>query len=246
MSIPIPQITPLGDSGLLLLFDNSGEAAAAARCLNGAKPDWLLDAVPAYAALSVVYEPYRLNRLLRSGRLRLPDNHGQEGLLHAAAESAVLQMLGSNEWKGLSEQGRVVQVPVVYGGSGGPDLGSCAARAEMRPEQFIEAHAAAVYTVAMIGFMPGFPYMTGLPERLAQPRREAPRQRVPAGSIAVAGNQTGIYPFDSPGGWQIIGRTALQLFNLGTGSPTLLQAGDNVRFIPVQSSQAGWEEVSGR
>ncbi|CAM4337157.1 5-oxoprolinase subunit PxpB [Paenibacillus tarimensis] len=242
----IPQITPLGDSGLLLLFDNPGEAAAAAGCLTRAKPDWLLDAVPAYAALTVVYEPYQLNRLLRSGRLRLPAEREQEGLLYAAAAAAVRQVLGSDILRSISEQKRVVEVPVVYGGDSGPDLDSCAARAGMRPEQFIEAHAEAVYTVAMIGFMPGFPYMTGLPERLAQPRRTTPRQRIPAGSVAVAGNQTGIYPFESPGGWQIIGRTSMQLFKFLADSPTRLQAGDTVRFVPVPAAQAGRDEVSGR
>ena len=107
------------------------------------------------------------------------------------------------------------------------------ARAGLSSEAFIAAHAGGEYTVALIGFMPGFPYMSGLDEALEQPRRSTPRARVPAGSVGIAGGQTGIYPFDSPGGWQIIGRTPLRMFNPETRPPSLLRAGDRVRFVPV-------------
>jgi allophanate hydrolase subunit 1 len=134
--------------------------------------------------------------------------------------------------------GRTIEIPVQYGGEYGPDLAECAARAGMDESAFAAAHASCAYSVAMIGFMPGFPYLAGMDESLAQPRKAQPRPHVPAGSVGIAGMQTGIYPFASPGGWQIIGRTSMRLFDPEAEQPAVLRAGDQVRFVPVQELDA--------
>ena len=136
------------------------------------------------------------------------------------------------------EAGRVVEVPVVYGGDAGPDLASIANDAGLTPEAVVARHASRAYRVFMLGFLPGFPYMAPVDEAIAAPRRPAPRARVPAGSVGIAGQQTGIYPRESPGGWQIIGRTPLELFDVGKTPPALLAPGDTVRFVPVESDRA--------
>jgi KipI family sensor histidine kinase inhibitor len=128
-----------------------------------------------------------------------------------------------------------VEIPVVYGGESGPDLMLVAEHAGMSPDEVILRHSAADYPVYMMGFTPGFPYLGGMDPRLAVPRLDTPRSRVPAGSVGIAGEQTGIYPLDSPGGWRIIGRTPLRLFDLEADPPCLLAPGDEVRFIPVKA-----------
>lgn len=128
---------------------------------------------------------------------------------------------------------RVVEIPVAYGGEHGPDLDEAAALAGLPACEIASRHAAADYRVAFIGFVPGFPYLRGLPAELALPRRAAPRTRVPAGSVGIGGAQTGIYPLESPGGWRIIGRTPLALFAADRSPAALLAAGDRVRFRPV-------------
>lgn len=127
---------------------------------------------------------------------------------------------------------RHVDIPVIYGKAAGPDLSSLADTVGLTPRQVIEAHSAECYTVFFIGFQPGFPYLSGLAPRLACPRHKTPRLSVPAGSVGIAGSQTGIYPLTSPGGWQIIGQTSCQLFNVQREKPFLLSPGDTVRFIP--------------
>lgn len=127
--------------------------------------------------------------------------------------------------------GRHIEIPVYYGGSHGPDLGDVAAFHGITPEEVVRRHTEPVYTVFMMGFQPGFPYLGGLPEHLHTPRRAVPRTQVAAGSVGIGGAQTGVYPFASPGGWQIIGHTAQPLFDAAQYPPTLLAAGDTVRFV---------------
>jgi len=124
------------------------------------------------------------------------------------------------------------EIAVEYGGAGGPDLQVLAAQAGMAPHFFINSHAAVEYTVAFLGFQPGFPYLRGLPECLHAPRRASPRVHVAAGSVAIGGAYCGIYPAGGPGGWQIIGRTAAVLFDPAREAPALLMPGDHVRFVP--------------
>ncbi|MDA1183215.1 MAG: 5-oxoprolinase subunit PxpB [Acidobacteria bacterium] len=132
--------------------------------------------------------------------------------------------------------GKAIDVPVVYGGKAGPDLAEVAAFAGCSPDEVIERHAATTYRVCMLGFLPGFAYMASVDTTIAAPRHATPRLRVPAGSVGIAGLQTGIYPRESPGGWQIIGRTALDLFDPDRTPPALFAPGDRVRFIPTDGA----------
>ena len=128
---------------------------------------------------------------------------------------------------------RLVEIPVCYGGAYGPDLEDVARHTGLSPGQVMERHASAEYRVYFLGFSPGFPYLGGMPTELTTPRLPAPRKRVPAGTVAIGGAQTGIYSVESPGGWRLIGRTGLPLFDAAQNPPALLQMGDRVRFVPV-------------
>jgi KipI family sensor histidine kinase inhibitor len=132
----------------------------------------------------------------------------------------------------LEPESRLIEIPVTYGGSGGPDLAHVARHAELSEKQVVELHAAQDYVVWFIGFQPGFAYLGGMAEALATPRRAEPRLLVPAGTVGIGGAQTGIYPLATPGGWQLIGHTPLTLFDAQRAEPALLRPGDSVRFVP--------------
>nr|WP_255585040.1 5-oxoprolinase subunit PxpB [Leclercia adecarboxylata] len=136
------------------------------------------------------------------------------------------------ESEALEPDSRAIEIPVVYGTAAGPDLGEVARHAGLTEKQVVELHSSADYVVWFLGFQPGFPYLGGLPEQLATPRRAEPRLQVPAGSVGIGGSQTGIYPLATPGGWQLIGHTSLPLFDPARDEPVLLRPGDTVRFIP--------------
>lgn len=131
----------------------------------------------------------------------------------------------------------VVQIPVVYGGEEGPDLEIVAEYAGLTPQEVIELHTSVIYPVGMIGFAPGFPYLSGLPEAIHAPRKTTPRSTIPAGSVGIAGGQTGVYSISTPGGWQIIGRTTTALFLPDQQPPSLVQAGDAIQFVAVERGE---------
>ncbi|MBD0380026.1 5-oxoprolinase subunit PxpB [Paenibacillus sedimenti] len=135
------------------------------------------------------------------------------------------------------EPHRVVEIPVCYGGLYGPDLEEVAFYHGISAEEVIHRHTSQVYPVYMIGFAPGFPYLGGMDERIATPRKKVPRERIPAGSVGIGGSQTGIYSLETPGGWNLIGRTPLALFQPKASNPTLLNVGDRVRFVPITGEQ---------
>lgn len=137
----------------------------------------------------------------------------------------------------MSYPSRRIEIPVHYGGTDGRDLDEVARHAGLAPEEVVRLHRAGEYTVYFLGFLPGFAYLGGMDERLATPRRKEPRLAVPAGSVGIGGEQTGIYPSVSPGGWQLIGRTSLQLFDPARKPPSLLLPGDTVRFVSVGEGQ---------
>ena len=230
-TVPAWTVLPLGDSALLLKRGQSASAppltppqlARLADWLREQAGGWIADCAPAYDSVAVYPE-----------LKRMPPRWFEEDGRHVLARAA--------EW--LAERAkrfrppaaadfRVVEVPVRYGGADGPDLKEAAARSGLSERRFIELHASAEYEVAMIGFAPGFPYLQGLPEPLAQPRKPTPRVRVPAGSVGIAGRQTGIYPIDSPGGWQIVGRTPMRLFRPEADPPFPIRPGDRVKFVPI-------------
>lgn len=168
---------------------------------------------PAFASVLVDFDPRRRS--------------------HAEIESLIRQSVAAPETATPAE-GRLIEIPVVYGGESGPDLEDVARHTGFSAERVIELHASAEYRVYFLGFSPGFPYLGGMPAELATPRLPAPRKRVPAGSVAIGGAQTGIYSVESPGGWRLIGRTDLRLFDAAAEPPALVQMGDRLRFVAVR------------
>jgi len=151
----------------------------------------------------------------------------------------LLEALGAAWCKSnaVSVSSRRIEIPVHYGGPAGPDLDEVARHTGLSREEVVRLHNAGEYTVYFLGFLPGFAYLGGMDGRLATPRRKEPRLAVPAGSVGIGGEQTGIYPSVSPGGWQLIGRTSLQLFDPARDPPSLLLPGDTVRFVNVGQDQ---------
>ncbi|MGV3465566.1 MAG: 5-oxoprolinase subunit PxpB, partial [Heyndrickxia sp.] len=143
-------------------------------------------------------------------------------------------------------ESRVVEIPVCYGGDFGPDLETVASMNGLSTEEVIQIHSSAEYTVYMIGFAPGFPYLGGMSEKIATPRLPSPRLKIPERTVGIAGNQTGVYPIETPGGWQLIGRTPIKLFRPQDEVPSLLHAGDKVRFKPISYEEyVEWEGEEG-
>lgn len=178
--------------------------------LNGARE--VLNLHPAYASVLVDFDPRRNS--------------------HAEIEALVRACFRSTP-EPAADSGRLIEIPVCYGGAVGPDLADVARHTGLTPERVIELHSGAEYTVYFLGFSPGFPYLGGMPAELATPRLPAPRKYVPAGSVAIGGSQTGVYPMASPGGWRLIGRTGLRLFDPEAVPPALLRMGAHIRFVPV-------------
>lgn len=181
--------------------------------------DGFKEAVPAYASLTVFYDVVQV-RATNTNAITAFDV--VETYLKTAMHS-----LESAEVK----EPNLVEIPVVYDGE---DLAYVASYNKLSTAEVIQIHTEATYRVYMMGFLPGFAYLGGMDERIATPRKASPRAKVPAGSVGIAGKQTGIYPLESPGGWQLIGHTDIPLFTLGSSEPTLLKAGDLVRFVGVK------------
>jgi KipI family sensor histidine kinase inhibitor len=213
-----PRFAEASDRSLLVSFGEaiSPEAgrrvAALTRAFERHPAEGIVNLHPAYCSVLVVFDPLRLDhdavRSLAEQRLALED---------ATASTA-----------------RLIEVPVHYGGEFGPDLEDVASLHGLTPRAAAELHASIEYTAAFLGFAPGFAYLSGLPEGLATPRLESPRQRVPAGSVGIAGSQTAVYPIASPGGWRLIGRTELEVFRADRDPVSLIRIGDRVRFVPVE------------
>jgi len=166
----------------------------------------------------------------------IPGMNNLTVVLHNPQQTALDAIERLQSWWEESEavlpESRQIEIPVIYGGEAGPDLEEVARHHQLTTRQVVELHASADYVVYFIGFQPGFPYLGGLDKRLHTPRRAEPRVLVPAGSVGIGGSQTGIYPLASPGGWQLIGRSNLQLFNPQNQPPTVLRPGDSIRFVP--------------
>ncbi len=174
------------------------------------------ECVPTYRSLLIHYNP---------GDLLFDDLVEQVKQLETELEVAALPEPG------------IVEIPVVYGGEFGPDLGYVANHNQLREKDVIALHTGRDYLVYMLGFTPGFCYLGGMSEELETPRLTTPRTRIPAGSVGIAGKQTGVYPIDSPGGWQLIGRTPLRLFDPDREPPVLVTAGDYVRFSSIPQGE---------
>ena len=219
------EIVPLGDSAAVVRFGDSIDrptnllVQTLSHFLSQHPLIGSVEFVPAYATVTVYYDPLR----------RSFEEFSKE-----------LQQVVSTLEISPDDSPRTIEIPVCYGGEFGPDLEFVAQQNQLTPAEVIEIHSASVYLVYFIGFAPGFPYLGGLSDRITAPRRSSPRLRIPAGSVGIAGTQTGIYPLATPGGWQLIGRTPLALFRPDETPPTLLRAGDQVRFRPIASMPEGW------
>jgi inhibitor of KinA len=181
----------------------------------------VVELVPAYTTVAVFYDP-----------VRVAQAGAPEGGLADWLGGKVRERL-KNPPKMEKPKNRTVEIPVCYGGEFGPDLGLVAKQSRLSPEEVVKRHSAADYLVYLIGFAPGFPYLGGLPKELATLRQATPRMVVPAGSVGIAGNQTGIYPLATPGGWNLVGRTPQRLFRPAENPPVLLRAGDRVKFRAI-------------
>lgn len=222
--------SPLGDRALVLELGSRAEPATIARIralaehLSRQGLAGVLDIVPALTTIGIHYDP---EVWYDASSAHAPYETLVDRIRQSLLDLASLDV----------SEGPLHEIPVCYEADFGEDLASLATACGLSTEQVIEIHSAAVYSVYMIGFAPGFSYLGPLDERLALSRRETPRPRVAAGSVAVANQYTGIYPAALPGGWHIIGRTPLRLFDLSRDKPSLLSAGDRVRFSPVSAAQ---------
>jgi inhibitor of KinA len=220
--IHLPRVLVCGDTALCVEFAQCIDRETNRRVhglLHGLKARDLAGVVamiPAYGSLLVQYDPFECSfeRLLVS--------------IEECLEEPVEMEFDARE---------PLDVPVSYGGEFGPDLEEVALLHQMTPERVVALHSSPVYDVYMIGFTPGFPYLGGLDERLITPRKKVPRKRVPGGSVGIADRQTGIYPIESPGGWQLIGRTPIKLFDPIGVEPFYLKPGDRLRFRPITKEE---------
>ncbi|MBU9840602.1 MULTISPECIES: 5-oxoprolinase subunit PxpB [Rahnella] len=166
----------------------------------------------------------------------IPGMNNLTVLLSEAQSSALDAIERLQNWweesEAIEPESRLIEIPVIYGKAQGPDLDNVARHTGMTPRQVVECHAGADYIVYFLGFQPGFPYLGGMPATLATPRHGEPRLSVPAGSVGIGGSQTGIYPLETPGGWQLIGQSLIAMFDPLREQPTLLLPGDSVRFVP--------------
>ncbi len=216
------RILPASDSSVIAIFGDEASLAVHRRVLQlfsrlRAHDDSRIRNIhPAYTSVLVDFDPLQLR-------------HGEM--------IALLERLIGQDTGDASGALREIRIPVCYGGQVGPDLDDVAAHCKIPVEEVIRMHASAEYFVSFLGFSPGFGYLAGLPAQLAVPRLITPRKLVQAGSVGIAGTQTGVYSVDSPGGWRIIGRTPLSMFNPEAEPPTLLQVGDRVRFIPIDPEE---------
>lgn len=213
-----------GESAFLIKFDTEISVKTHRRILgflkaiqaDGEFMKGIIDLVPSYADLMVYFNPLVFSYKEMLEKLRETEEK--------------VKRIGRIK-------SRLIEIPVCYGGKYGEDIEFVAGHNNLSVEQVIQKHAKPKYLVYMLGFTPGFSYLGGLDKSIATPRKTEPRTAIPAGAVGIAGNQTGIYPIESPGGWQLIGQTPVKLFDAKQPSPVLLMAGDNIRFKPISAHE---------
>ncbi len=213
---------PVGDCALTVEFGNeiseelNGKVRSLSLALKDANIPGVLEWVPTYRSLMVCYNPCVIScRRLQSQLGRLLKRAGQS------------VQVGKRVW----------EIPVLYGGEYGEDLSFVAQNAGITPQEAVNLHANREYRIYMLGFLPGFTYLGGLDKRIHTPRLKTPRTRIPPGSVGIGGEQTGIYPIASPGGWQLIGRTPLKPYDPNRILPILFEAGDYLKFVPIDQNR---------
>lgn len=220
------QLHPMGDRAVIMEFGTDISPTILKKIQNVTKlledyhPMWLIEYIPAFTTITILYDPITLS--FREVCQQIKE------LVSSYTDTTTIEQ-------------RVVDIPVCYGGEMGPDLEYVAESNDLTCEEVIQIHSSGDYLVYMIGFAPGFPYIGGMSERIATPRKEIPRLEIPERSVGIAGLQTGIYPISTPGGWQLIGRTPIELFIPNEKQPSLLRAGDKINFIPITGKE--YEEL---
>ncbi len=218
------RIVPAGDATLIVELDDrvdprvNARAVALAYALRSAALAGVRDVVPTFRSVGVFFDPLRTDVQALVDRITCEASQ----TLALAPES---------------NPAAPIRLPVCYGGEYGPDLADVATFANLSEAETVRRHASAVYRVFMLGFLPGFPYMGSVDAKIAMPRKASPRPRVPEGSVGIAGLQTGIYPCETPGGWQLVGRTPVRPFDARRTAPFLLRPGDYVQFVPIAAAE---------
>lgn len=216
-----------GESAIVVEFGDSIDESINARvhllasfCKNSKVPAGIVEITPTYRSLLIIFDPLSTTRktIIEAVEKHIHDN---SDIFEQAA---------------LPDTAKTVEIPVLYGGGFGPDIEAVAKHNDISVEEVIKIHSGAIYKVYMLGFLPGFPYLGGMDEKIACPRLETPRTIVPAGSVGIAGSQTGVYSVDSPGGWQLIGKTPLSIFDAKKKQPFLLQPGDSIIFKSINEN----------
>ncbi|MDT8862686.1 5-oxoprolinase subunit PxpB [Alkalihalobacillus sp. MEB130] len=224
------KVTALSESAIAVHFGNEidvevhKKVKAFAAHLEKDPFKGLKEIVPAFTTVTVFYDPLSI----------LPFSKGESP---SSIVCATLKEIALNLKKADEQKSRLIEIPVCYGGAYGPDLEYVAEYNRLTPDQVVDIHSSGEYLVYMIGFAPGFPYLGGMSEKIATPRKEQPRMEIPKGSVGIAGKQTGVYSISTPGGWQLIGKTPLDLFFKDQTPPSLLQSGDVIRFKPITEAE---------
>jgi inhibitor of KinA len=219
---------PLGDQAVVIELgeeineETHQKVQLVTSFLDGHMEPWMIEYIPAFTTVTIFYDP-----------VEVISRFGGRKLMPYELVCRQLETLLASIPQARETRQRTVEIPVCYGGAMGPDLPFVAEYNGLTEEEVINIHASGDYTVFMIGFAPGFPFIGGMSEKIAAPRREAPRLKIPPKTVGIAGKQTGVYPIETPGGWQLIGRTPTELFRPEDDPPTLLRAGDKVKFIPI-------------
>jgi inhibitor of KinA len=233
------EIIPLGDSALVVRvreqFEDApdetlDEVRRVFQLLQRAEIPGVIELAPAYTSVAVFFDP---DAILKANRAA----SGAFEWLGTRIHSAVAGV--GDRRRGKRKTSRVIEIPVCYDREFAPDLEDVAKHAEISAQEVVDLHSTSEYRVACIGFVPGFTFLAGLPRNLGTPRRDVPRKEIPPGSVGIGGAQTGIYPLRSPGGWNLIGRTPLKLFDPSKNPPTLLHPGDRVRFRAITREEFG-------
>jgi inhibitor of KinA len=220
--------SPLGDSAVVVALsatmdeDALARVRAVAAAIEHRRPPGVTEVMTAFGGVAVYYDPTRIGT-------------------YTDLCATLSERIAGADKTIVSQPARLIEIPVCYGGEFGPDIREVASHAGLSEERVVALHAGSDYRVQAVGFAPGFAYLSGLPEKIRMPRRATPRTGVPAGTVGIGGTQTGVYPLATPGGWNLIGRTPLRLFDATREEPALVHAGDRVKFRAIGAEEfAAW------